>query len=313
MITEDILDRLYSPSVVKSVWADVQANIKKLDWDLTAWQRHLPSELNFTIIQQDGQHSRDRTALGLFYYSSKMILHRPCLCRLDGRILNESNQSKDFNRSAAATCIQSAQSLLNLLPQLIDHVELYRTCPWWSILHHLCQAAAILILELGFRANHMPNQAEEILRDAKTTILWLHALGEESISASRSWEVYNRLLHDAAPRVGGNTDDMPPTAPIPPDLQMYTQSQQMLISEPDWISPDRDVPFGYYGHIGPFPLHHPYARYDEFGPLQVNQQSNVITSGVDPSTFQSYVQSYGQVPREGEGGDYQGGGMEEYH
>jgi hypothetical protein len=147
-------------------------------------------------------------SLAFQYHNARILINRPCLCRLDYRIPNESNRSRGFNRSAAATCIGGARETVALLPDEPDPIGLISVAPWWCLLHYLVSAGAILMVEISMRAEHNPQQAEGLLNDAKKIVRWLRAMSRDNIAAERSWAVLSKLLIVSAPKIGGDTSDV---------------------------------------------------------------------------------------------------------
>jgi hypothetical protein len=220
ILTAEVLSTLYTVDTAKTAWSDVQTLINDLDTKLSKWRSELPISYDFGRKQRNQTFLRQRMCLGFLYNSTKAIINRPCLCRTERRIPNESDRSKQFSRLAAHACVDAARSSLNLIPDEPNTVGLYSVSPWWCVLHYIVQAGTILVIELAFRAEHAPQDAEGILNDAKKAVNWLHAMSTNSLAARRSWISLNRLLQLAAPRVGGNTADMPQDAPETPDTRM---------------------------------------------------------------------------------------------
>ena len=212
-VTHDVLTQLYRPATMTKSWSQIQSKITALDARLEKWKASLPSVFDFTKKQRDQQFVRERMSLGFAYYSTKIIIHRPCLCRVDRRIPNESHKSKDFNRITATSCVSGARGMLDLIPDEPNPVGLYKVTLWWCLTHYMTQAATILILELFFRAEHMPGEANDVLSYAKKAVYWLNQMARDSIAAQRAWEQCNELLRKVAPFVGRDTNDMPADTP----------------------------------------------------------------------------------------------------
>ncbi|KAI4132506.1 MAG: hypothetical protein LQ347_002560 [Umbilicaria vellea] len=212
-LTNEVLNRLYRAGTMSQSWADVQRTIASLDHSLEKWRAKLPSLFDFTRQQRDQQFIRERMSLGFSYYGTKIIINRPCLCRIDRQIPNESDQCKDFNNSTATACVHAARDMLDLLPEKPNPIGLYKVSPWWSLLHHLMQAATILMLELSFRVDHMPFEVEDILSSAKKAARWLHKMAADSVAARRAWDLCSEMLRNLAPKVGRTADDLPGDPP----------------------------------------------------------------------------------------------------
>ncbi|MCJ1437266.1 hypothetical protein MMC27_006652 [Xylographa pallens] len=235
-VTNDVLAQLYRPVAMTKSWSQIQSQITTLDTKLEKWRATLPSVFDFTKKQRDQQFIRERMSLGFGYYSAKIIIHRPCLCRVDRRIPNESHKSKDFNRTAATLCVSGARGMLDLIPDEPNPVGLYKVTPWWCLTHYMTQAATILILELFFRADHMPKEAKDILGAAKKAVYWLNQMARDSVAAQRAWEQCNELLRKVAPLVGRDANDMPVDTPRTqgiPYPQLAQQQQQQHHPHPD--------------------------------------------------------------------------------
>ena len=218
-LTQSIFHSLYNPSSIAGTWSDIQGKVKDLDERLEHWYRKLPPAFAFRRKQRERGSYEHRLNLGFSYYSAKMTVHRPCLCRLDRKIPGQSNKSLAFNRNSAAACVETAMEMLLLIPDEPNAVGLIRVSPWWNVLHWLVQATTVLMLEIAFRVHHMPEDAETILESCKKGIRWLHALAEDDTSAKRAWSMCNALFRDAAKKIGREVDDLPqniPGKPTPP-------------------------------------------------------------------------------------------------
>ncbi|RMZ88724.1 hypothetical protein DV736_g4042, partial [Chaetothyriales sp. CBS 134916] len=220
--TQNIFQQLYNPSAISGTWSDIQHVIGRLDDQLENWYRQVPAIFDFRRNQRDRDFYEYRLSLGFFYYGSKIIIYRPCLCRLDRKIPNQSPKSMDFNRSGATGCVDAARDMLRLIPNEPNAIGLLTVGPWWSILHFLVQAATVLMLEISFRAHHMPEEADAVLEASKKAIRWLHALGQENHSAQRAWVLCNYMLHRAVSKIGREVTDMPMQPPGRPAMTTGT-------------------------------------------------------------------------------------------
>lgn len=81
------------------------------------------------------QDERERFMLRLYYWSTKILITRPCLCRLERRIANESDTSVNFNAQMAEACVQAAREMTKLFPDEPDPNFMYASGPWWTIVH----------------------------------------------------------------------------------------------------------------------------------------------------------------------------------
>ena len=228
-LTQQILNRLYTPFVAQRSWSQVQSIISQLEADLESWFRDLPAVFDFKRKLRDQEFMEFRWNLGFFYYSTRMKINRPCLCRLDRKIPRQSANSREFNREAANRCVDAAQEMMALVPDEPNSVGLNSIGPWWNTLHYLVQAAIVMMLEMAFRASHMPEEADNLLKATKKAVRWLHQMAEDSVSARRAWRFCDAQLRETAPKVGGNCDDLPTH---PPDRTNSYQDEQQTSAMP---------------------------------------------------------------------------------
>ena len=201
IFTNEVLNRLYRADAMSKSWADVQSTIATLNSTIEKWRAELPSVFDFSKKQRDQQFVRQRMSLGFFYYSILTIINRPCLCRVERKIPDQSGKAKNFNLETAMKCVHAARNMVELLPQEPNSVGLYTVAPWWCLVHHLMQAATVLMLELSFRSHHMPNEVGEIYESAKKAADWLRTLSEENEAARRAWSLCDVMLREVGPKV----------------------------------------------------------------------------------------------------------------
>ena len=208
-----IADKLYNADTVHQSLATSQQFIIAHSERMESWRSCLPHEFDFTQAQTDQIWIRERLNLGMSYWATVILVRRPGLCLKTDSVPHESKQSKEFGRRTAAACVDAASRLLALLPDDPDPPTLYRLGPWWTILHHLIQAVSVIMLELSFRATHLPESAERILGEAKKAVNWLRAMAENDGAAHRAWELMRQLLTRVAPKVGGSASEVPRSSP----------------------------------------------------------------------------------------------------
>ncbi len=311
ILTHEVLHHLYSPGTMSESWARVEYLIGIFDLKLERWRSNLPSLFDFGKKQRDQQFARQRMSLGFFYYSAKTLINRPCLCRIDRRIPNESSKSKDFNRAAATKCVHAAKVMLQLIPDEPNPVGLYKIAPWWCLLHYLMQAATVLMLELAIRADHMPFEAEEIVNCAKKVVRWLNKMSEESLAAHRAWTICHEMLHRVAAKVGRDAQDLSTKTNR---SRAAIEGERFIASPPSCVpdqAPNGNSLYDNHQSIRPFPdqatyggeqaehlsVFYPsiYTFHDEFMPYDQS------TTSLHESSVSSMFPSSGQMDTLGEG------------
>lgn len=219
MINHEILACIFAPTARHAHWSDIQRAIGTLEERLDAWRWGLPAVFNFTMKEQnDTEYKNRRDGLSMCYYSSRMLLFRPTLCRYSGdddAVQDDSSEARRWNSRAAGECVAAASILIDRLPEPQHWRRLYDMLPWFDMLHRIVEAASITLLELAYKATHVPAQVNNMVRRVKKTINLLASMSGQSSSARKAWEIFHELLKQVLPGVGANIDDMPTDAPAP--------------------------------------------------------------------------------------------------
>ncbi|KAL5382878.1 hypothetical protein PMIN03_012016 [Paraphaeosphaeria minitans] len=198
IVSSNVFSQLYSPNLVRKSWKDVQGHISQLADDLDAWLHSLPADLDpFKDHGRDKIMQQERNILKTYYYSTKILICRPCLCRLDRRIRSQTQTSANFNHQTAAQCVAAAKSIAACLPDdmAVGGKEIYKIFPWWSVVHYLMQSIAILLLEACYEAEGIT-----VLPAVKKLVRWLRELNSTNRTAERAYSITVDLLKKLASR-----------------------------------------------------------------------------------------------------------------
>ncbi|KAH1487116.1 hypothetical protein KXX06_003896 [Aspergillus fumigatus] len=146
VIRQEIINGVYSPDCINTPWAHTENRIGELRARIDRWYHSLPEALEFArkADDQDQDVLRSKLFLAFHFYSAQIMLGRPCLCRRDER--HYPSKKPSFRHKMAKMSLESAQKMLDLLPDQPDSIFLYQIYPWWCILHYIMQAATILLL-----------------------------------------------------------------------------------------------------------------------------------------------------------------------
>ena len=215
-VVEEVLPQLYGPDVREEGTAEVHVLIETFDKRLVAWQSKLED-----LFKRPTTYGADTllphgTALNLFFHTARIIINRPSLCKIDMKSTSE------HSKAAIMRCVRSARSIINTvctgqLPTLLHHSPM-----WWMLLHHHKRALTIILLELSYRAEHMPSQKEDLLSDAKRGIEWIGSMGGTSNAAQQSFSSMARYLQLAITRVGAD----PTRWQVNPEAPVWAQNNQ---------------------------------------------------------------------------------------
>ncbi|KAL1619968.1 hypothetical protein SLS56_009887 [Neofusicoccum ribis] len=253
VISQKVLVNLYSANTVTKSWERAQEEMGMLGEEIDEWYRSLPPQYQFTRSDSDEAFCRERVQLAFSYYSAKILVSRPCLCRVDKRIQKQGERSKTLDTNKARECIMAARSMSDLLPDMAvpDAVWIYANGPWWCIVHHLMQAMTVLMLELAYELCHMPNPAvdkEGILQIARKLLRWLTMMAARGNDGARS------ACKQARDQFKGfalfeniDTSDLVQMAEHGPDLlrqQIANESETVLKTRPNQLQESKNSSFG---------------------------------------------------------------------
>lgn len=239
VITQEIVNRVYSLDCIMTPWSQIENRIEELRTRIERWYTNLPEAYDWTRSgEQSPEMLRASLCLAFHYYSARITLGRPCLCRRDVRSPNSPSQAKSFSHEVSVAVLEAAQRLVGLLPDEPDASRIYQLCPWWCILHYLMQATTVLLLELSFGSIHMPDEEKNILEAAKKGIRWLHAMSESSLASRRAWEICDGNFRRLAVGLKFDVSDIP-AADYQSDANDSTQQQQP--SQPQSQSPQNNT------------------------------------------------------------------------
>ena len=208
LITQDAMAELYSAKVVAKSWKQVQQAITGLCEQLEAWLVSLPFGLDFSQPSPSTSLQRERLMLQMQYMGTKILITRPCLCRLDRRMPNQSKSSDHFNKHAAQICVDAAVAVAGLLPGEVDTAYLYKSGPWWSTVHNLMQALVVLLLEMSYGAVHFPRGGRQILAPMKKLLGWLRAMSNGNDTAERAYNMASAVLQKLAWKLNVDISDL---------------------------------------------------------------------------------------------------------
>ncbi|KAH7551505.1 hypothetical protein BM1_09821 [Bipolaris maydis] len=179
----------------------VQTRITELLNELDDWANiALPSDdLYASSWAQQPDVDRERYLLRIYYWSTRVLITRPCLCRMERRIESESSRSATFNTKTAELCVQAAEQITSLFPDQPDTTFIYSRGPWWDIVHIIMQSMAVLLLEMSYEGQDLKDGRENIMKYIKKLMSWLRALRVNDPVASRAHSVVYKILNTCAP------------------------------------------------------------------------------------------------------------------
>jgi hypothetical protein len=136
IISQEVLINLYSPRTAVKSWQTIESLMSKALEKLQKWQENaIDTHTRSFKGKQKANFDRQQLLLRIEFWSTKMLITRPCLCRLEQRIRNENNASVEFNGASAKLCVEAALEMTKLFPDVPDIDFIYSQGPWWSVNH----------------------------------------------------------------------------------------------------------------------------------------------------------------------------------
>jgi hypothetical protein len=194
--------KLYAASTVNKSWQSIQQTIAALLEELETWAASLPHGLNFSNRNDSssGHYAREQNILNLLHKSTKILITRPYLCRLDRRIANQSKDSKDLNERMAFECVNTAKAVATLLPDdpNVHLGTLYQAGPWWKMVHVIMQSLLILLLEVTRTPSDFPEDRQDIRPYLVKLVAWLRIMRRKNGMAERAYSIALDLMKKVA-------------------------------------------------------------------------------------------------------------------
>ncbi|KAJ6002960.1 hypothetical protein N7451_005507 [Penicillium sp. IBT 35674x] len=241
IITHAAVTSIYSLTTGKDTG---QSGISYYQERLQTWLTNL--QLPFAFTDPDNQlnisrQSREQVSLALSYYSSQIILSRPCLTCPDFMEGYDIRVPRSrFGNATAKTCVDAAMTLTSVFPDTPDMEWLLKMTPWCSVLHYMMQALTILLIQLSVgpvqvMATHgaQSGQGEDttaenpdaVLGAAKKIIRWLHCLAEQDASARRAFKICNSFIRRIASAKEFNLHGIPSITSLPEHNSGFQSTQ----------------------------------------------------------------------------------------
>lgn len=208
IITAAALSQLYCASPATKQRETVQSCISQLLDRIEACLSTLPSGLFPRAPSATAGFSRDQISLALHYYSTVILISRPCLSRLDRQTSMRTPSEGEFNKKTAQVCIRAAKAIANLLPDILPrHADRdviqpwYRASPWWSMVNFIMQATTTLLLELSYITFEPLSDREETIACLKRLIRVLQVMAPNNASANRAYSIAFNVFQSIARNV----------------------------------------------------------------------------------------------------------------
>ena len=224
LIANAITSRLYGARAPQDGWRPVKEAIVSYSQKLDTWMSTINEEMSFADSNGQLLHSilsQNQVGLALNFYSTRILLNRPCLSRPGFRARSGIRFPRNrFGNDTALACVHSALSLLDVLPDEASEDWFYRTSPWWTMLHFLMQATTVLLIQLavgtvpvkteqGIEESVRAASSDAVLWSCKKALHWLHHMARKDQACRRGFELCHSLFCRIALSKDLNREDIP--------------------------------------------------------------------------------------------------------
>ncbi|KAF2200207.1 hypothetical protein GQ43DRAFT_432701 [Delitschia confertaspora ATCC 74209] len=213
IIMQQIVCKFYPAGNKGWLWHDIFPATRQFLEQLQNWAHSLPAELRVESLPNSSDPSfpgfvRERAVLSFYYHSAEILLARPYLERSEPEFRNpKDGASQNLIQEMALLCLQSARAVVSMLPESPDPLYLYETGPWWSIVHHLMQPVAVLLLGITL-APVGSQEAVDMTKDVKKIARWLRAMRQNDAFAERAYYITLQILEAVAAQAAVDVSDM---------------------------------------------------------------------------------------------------------
>ncbi|KAL4879248.1 hypothetical protein BJY04DRAFT_229179 [Aspergillus karnatakaensis] len=240
VITHAAVAAIYSLTTTKD---SGQSCIVHFQEKLQTWVASLQAPFSFTDKNNKltvTRECRGQVSLALYYYSSQIILSRPCLTRPDVQEGSTIRFPRSrFGDDTARTCVDSAMGMISVFPDNPSMDWILKMTPWCSVLHFLMQALTILLIQLsigpvqvmtshgeqsGQGSDDTDEGPEAVLNASKKAIRWLHRMAEQDASSRRAFKICDSFIRRIAPAKEFDLSGVPSITSLPEHTSGYRSS-----------------------------------------------------------------------------------------
>ncbi|KAJ5116625.1 hypothetical protein N7456_000973 [Penicillium angulare] len=205
---------------------------------LDSWKSTLPSHLDFNN-RAPSLHGDYKARLAFHFHGARIALARPWLFR---RNMLEYNHTS-YNMAHVA--LDSAKTLLTMIPGESDMASSHQILPWWCALHYTTEATKIVFMELSLGCIHVQDEQAYLIRLVQKSIRYFQVMSFRSSRARKAWEYFGSLYSRLCVRMGYSADSLPHVAESVNPFDFYINHGGLAFDDMGGIDS-----FNFYGDIG---------------------------------------------------------------
>ncbi|KAL6159208.1 hypothetical protein ACJQWK_04085 [Exserohilum turcicum] len=255
LLTQQVMSSLYTQRKFTPSWPQVQQIMVGLVGDLDKWAVDCVPQFHSDIWAMSYNQQRENSLLKLQYYRVKILTTRPSLRRIERCSELGSVDFTGLDQSMAEACIQAASDVVSVLGTVPDIKTLYEKGPWWTIVHNVMQALAVLMNAIAC-PEHFSSSLSLSTYGVHQLVGWLRAMRDNNIMAARAHQVVYSIVKTSKPYVWAGVADAFPddfTTILYPPVLVPTQVDAKYVPWPAneqavdaWFDYDLDTFFGFH-------------------------------------------------------------------
>ncbi|KAG9187290.1 hypothetical protein G6011_05161 [Alternaria panax] len=247
LLTQQIISNLYTQRRSTPSWDYLQQTTISLVGDLDKWAVDYMPQIHSEEWNADHAQQREIFLLKLQYYRLKILTTRPSLRRVERCFEAGTEDFNSLDQSVAETCVQAARDVASLLAAVPHVKRLYERGPWWTIVHNIMQALAVLLIATSV-PDHFRDTLPSSHHSIRQLVASLRSMCQTNELAARAYQVVYSIMKASGTFVWDEVADAFPDE-VMMVLQMPTTAIQMRdvgkkgVVDPKYVPwPDNDQP-----------------------------------------------------------------------
>ncbi|KAI4942805.1 hypothetical protein J4E91_009725 [Alternaria rosae] len=235
LLTQQIISNLYTQRRSTPSWDYLQQMTISLCSDLDKWAFEYIPQVHSEEGVSARMQQRDVFLLKLQYYRLKILTTRPSLRRIERCFQAGTDDFNSLDQSVAESCVQAARDVASLLANEPNVRILYEKGPWWTIVHNIVQALAVLMIAISC-PDHFRDTLQASVYSTRQLVTSLRSMCDTSMLASRAYQVIYSIVKTSKPYVWADIEDA-----VPDEVIMVLQQPAPAKVDPQYLPwPEND-------------------------------------------------------------------------
>ncbi|KAL1801751.1 hypothetical protein ACET3X_002093 [Alternaria dauci] len=218
LLTQRIISRLYTQRKSAPSWDHLRQITVSLVGDLDKWAVSYIPQLHSQEWKLAHKQQREVFLLKLQYHRMKILSTYPSLRRIERCFEAGTDDFNSLDESVAETCVRAAQNVASLLSAESQITNVYKKGPWWTIVHNIMQALAVLMIAISC-PDHFRDSLPASYRSVRQLVSSLRSMRNTNALAVRAYQIVYSIVKTSKPFVWAEVADAFPDEDITVLLQ----------------------------------------------------------------------------------------------